>query len=333
MRRTLFLFGPSDSEGQNAIARDASGDGVQVTASLAGNLPILDYVLAQPALRRNIELAMAGYDRIALPPGAAVNIFNLVGDADAAGNALHTVQQIANQVGPRRLFNPPSRVIGTARARLPTTLAGVPGCRVPRVVAAAPGDRAALREACRGFGCWPLILRARGFHGGDNMVKVENSDALEALPELPWLYGDIFLLEYVDCRGADGLYEKTRIAMVDGQPYPRHSIISGDWLTNTHSRQWMHDDEALRRREEQRLAWLVREGLAERKDLFREIHSRIGLDVYGIDLALRDDHIVVFEANACMSFVGEHLGGDRYGYLPQYIGAIRRALKKMLLRS
>jgi glutathione synthase/RimK-type ligase-like ATP-grasp enzyme len=61
---------------------------------------------------------------------------------------------------------------------------------------------------------------------------------------------------------------------------------------------------------------------------------RIGLDVFGIDLALVDGRILVFEANACMSFVGARYGtDDRYEYLDNYVKEIRPALKKLLVKA
>ena len=75
-------------------------------------------------------------------------------------------------------------------------------------------------------------------------------------------------------------------------------------------------------------------GLKKYAKVFREIYHRVGLDVFGIDFALVDGQIMIFEANACMSFVGARYGDDeRYSYLDDYVIAVRRALKKMLIKG
>jgi hypothetical protein len=96
----------------------------------------------------------------------------------------------------------------------------------------------------------------------------------------------------------------------------------------------MDRDRSLCRREEQFLASFRDRGLGEYAAVFREIYQRVGLDVFGIDFALVDGQILIFEANACMSFVGARYGSDdRYQYLDNYVRDVRRALKKLLVKA
>jgi hypothetical protein len=96
----------------------------------------------------------------------------------------------------------------------------------------------------------------------------------------------------------------------------------------------MDRDRSLCRLEEQFLASFRDRGLGEYAAVFREIYQRVGLDVFGIDFALVDGQILIFEANACMSFVGARYGSDdRYKYLDNYVRDVRRALKKLLVRA
>ena len=68
--------------------------------------------------------------------------------------------------------------------------------------------------------------------------------------------------------------------------------------------------------------------------IFDEIQARIGLDVFGVDFAIVDDEIVIFEANACMNFLDRRFrGNDRYQYMDSHVNALKRAIKKLLLRS
>lgn len=336
MIKTLFIFGPSDMEGQNPItSRSPERGGVRVTADLQGVLPILPYVMSDQMLRANSAEVMVGVHQIQLPKNARVNLFNLVGDADSSSNMLLKIQHIANEVQPRRFFNQPSHVFRSSRGRLPKTLGNIPGCVVPRVEIANPKTFAELQVVCERFDGWPIIVRARGYHGGENMLLVSDAAQLESIGNVSWLYSGIFLIEFFDFRAADGLYQKIRVVMVDGVPYLRHCIISDKWAIHSGSRSELMDhDIDLRYREEKFLAQFCDDGLKEYGQIFQEIHRRMGLDVFGIDFALVNGQLVVFEANPCMSFLGDRYGDDdRYQYLDQYIHALRRAVKGMLLTA
>ncbi len=336
MIKTLFIFGPSDIEGQNPITSTSpEKGGVRVTADLQGVLPILPYVMNDQTLRANSAEVMVGVHQIRLPENASVNLFNLVGDADSSSNMLLKIQHIANELQPRRFFNQPSHVFRSSRGRLPKTLGDIPGCVVPRVEIANPKTFAELQAVCERFDRWPIIVRARGYHGGENMVLVSDAAQLESIENLSWLYRGIFLIEFFDFKNADGLYQKIRVVMVDGIPYLRHCIISDKWAIHTGSRaELMDQDIELCYREEKFLAQFCEAGLKQYGQIFREIHRRMGLDVFGIDFALVNGQMVLFEANPCMSFLGDRYGNDdRYQYLDQYVNALRRAIKRMLVTS
>ncbi|MBP6725197.1 MAG: hypothetical protein KA137_10180 [Halioglobus sp.] len=283
----------------------------------------------------NSHTVLVGVHEIELARNAQVNLFNLVGDADSSTAMLHKIEAIAGRIKPARLFNSPRYVFRTSRSRLPQTLAAIPRCIVPRVAAANPGNYAELRAVCREFGVWPMIVRARGFHGGEHMVLLTEEAQLESLEAQAWPYSGIVLIQYVDARNEDGLHHKIRVVMIDGEPYVRHCICSDQWAVHSSARSILMDhDSGLRHREEQFLASFRDGGLAEYAAVFREIYQRIGLDVFGIDFALVDGQILIFEANACMSFVGARYGSDdRYQYLDNYVRDIRRALKKLLVRA
>ncbi len=336
MIRTLFLLGPSDIEGNNPATRTpAQGGGWIVTTDLSGVLPILPYVKSDRTLSAKSNTVLVGVHEIQLPENARVNLFNLVGDADSSSNMLHEIQHIVNKIQPLRCFNPPSHVFRTSRGRLPKTLANIPGCIVPQVDAAHPKTFSELVAACEEFDRWPMIVRACGYHGGKHMFLIKEIAELEAIKGLSWPYGGIFLLEFFDYLNEDGLYEKTRVIMVDGIPYPRHRISSNQWAIHSGSRvDLMNRDIGLCHSEERYLSQLRDSGLAEHAPIFQEIHRRIELDVFGIDYALVDGQVVIFEANACMSFLGDRYGDDdQYQYLDSYVKALRRAIKKMLVKS
>ena len=206
---------------------------------------------------------------------------------------------------------------------------------MPRAVAADPGSFDELLAACRRFDCWPLIVRARGYHGGEHMALVTGESELESLRELAWPYAGIVLMQFIDCRTEDGLFHKIRVMMVDGEPYARQCIYSDHWKIHSGSRTGiMESDISLCQREEALLAQLRDQIQQNRAPLFRQIHERVKLDVFGIDYALVNGQMVIFEANACMHFLGrEGAGSPRYAYTGEYKKALRRALKRMLVNA
>jgi len=334
---TLFLMGPSDIEGQSWTKKKRLENGkVKGTAQWSGFLPIAPFVMADATLNEKSTFVMIGiHETLNIPKDARLNIFNLVGDADASVTTLKTIQVLENKVQPLRYFNRVSDVYKTSRERLPVTLSNIPGCSVPRVKALKPGPFDELASACEEFAVWPVIIRARGYHGGEYMLLLEDRSQLDIIKDKPWIYNGIFLIEYVDYRNGQGLYQKSRIIMVDGVPYPRHSIFSDQWAVHAASRaDLMGQDIDLCRQEEKFLAYLNDAGMQEYGEVFSAIQERIGLDVFGIDFALVDGKVVVFEANACMNFLGQNFGEhDRYQYMESYVKKLKRAVKKLLLNA
>jgi hypothetical protein len=334
---TFFLMGPSDIEGQSWTKKKRLENGrVKGTAQWSGLLPIAPFIMADATLSAKSTFVMIGiHETLKIPKNARLNLFNLVGDADASASTLKTIQLLEDKIQPLRYFNRVSDVFKTSRERLPVTLLNIPGCSVPRIKASNPRSFDEFASACEEFAVWPLIVRARGYHGGEYMLLLEDRSRLDILKDKPWIYNGIFLIEYVDYRNEQGLYQKSRIIMVDGVPYPRHSIFSEQWAVHAASRaDLMGQDIELCRQEEKFLAYLSDAGMKEYGEVFHAIQERIGLDIFGIDFALVDGKVVVFEANVCMNFLGQNYGEHgRYQYLEGYVKNLKRAVKKMLLNA
>jgi hypothetical protein len=337
MKPMLFLMGPSDIEGQSWTKKERLENGkLKGTAQWSGVLPIQQFVMADKTLKEKSTFVLIGiHETLKVPKDARLNLFNLVGDADASATSLRKIQAIENKIHPLRCFNRAGNVYRTARGGLPDILSGIPGCRVPRVKASEPESFSEFEAACDTFDSWPLIVRARGYHGGDHMILLEDRAQLEALKDNQWLYNGIFLIEFVDYRNGEKLYQKTRVMFVDGVPYPRHSIISDRWSVHSKSRDdLMALDAGLCQQEERFLAYLRDAGLKEYGDVLSAIQERVGLDIFGIDFALVDGQVVVFEANACMNFLSQDYGEDgRYRYLESYVKDLKHAVKKMLMKA
>ncbi len=322
-----------DSRGETTSVPVEGGS--MVTKELVGVVPILPFITSDRTLAAHSRSILVDQRTKLPPPNPLVNVFNLVGDADSSVNSLHKIQALINALQPRRCFNKPVDVFKTSRARLPQTLANIPGCVMPRTETADPKTFSELQAACRTFNEWPLIVRSPGYHGGDNMLLLTDESQLEDLKDLSWPYEGICLTQFLDCRDDAGLYQKIRVMMVDGVAYARQCVFSDRWKIHTKSRaDLMDQDSGLRHREEQLLAQLRDRVLKQRAPLFQEIYQRIGLDVFGIDCALVDDQFVIFEANACMHFLGgSDTSSSRYAYTGSYKNELRNALKKMLVRA
>jgi hypothetical protein len=336
VNRIYFLLGPADPPYQDSSTLMASRNGKKSgDIVLKGILPILNFVTSDPKLRKICTWFMIGTHEIKIPRNVPVTLFNLVGDADSSTTMLRQIQAIAGKVQLRRCLNPPVKVFRTTREALPKTLAGIAGCRVPAVRAVKAANFTELESACRDFGKWPLILRARGFHAGENMTLLHGPEDLGALRDLKWRHDDLLLIEFVDTRRDDGLYMKNRVVMIDGEPYMRHAIVSNRWSIHSDSRSDLMDDNLeLCAQEEAHLSYMKDTGLQQLRGTLNDIQDRIGLDIFGIDFALVEGGMVIFEANACMNFL-KHDGGEdnRYAYLEPYIKVLQRAVRKILLRA
>lgn len=334
MKTTVFLLGPSDIEGQNITNIDATNDGsFSGTAKWSGILSLEPFVSDDSSLQAKSTFCYLGLKAIRFSGQGQHNVFNLVGDADSSMTALREIQGLVDQTKPVRTFNRVQDVVKTSRARLPVTLKDIPGCRVAQLSAVQPGSFAELEESCQAFGRWPLIIRARGYHGGTHMELVEGPKQLATLRDEQWLYDGIFLIEYIDTKSADSLYRKIRVIMIDGVPMPRHCIISNQAFIHAGNRlDLMDDDDSLCQEEALFLSEFEQRILMQHGHVFESIYQRIGLDVFGIDLAIVGDELVVFEANACMNFLDQDYGSqDRFRYLEPSIKQCKRALKKLLM--
>jgi glutathione synthase/RimK-type ligase-like ATP-grasp enzyme len=237
-----------------------------------------------------------------LPPHRL--IFNAIGDADLSPVDLKAAAALVAQ-SDAPVINAPANVLATTRAANAARLAHVPGVRTPRIALTA---KARLCDAdgaenltAQGFS-FPLLLRSPGFHTGRHFRRVETPDELavnaQALPG-----GELMVMDYIDCRGADGLARKYRVMMIGGRLYPLHMAASLDWKVHYFSAA-MRDESKLQAEEARFLndmAGVLGPGAMA---AVNTIQSVLGLDYAGIDFGLNDcGELVLFEANAVMTIV------------------------------
>ncbi len=270
------------------------------------------------------------YDETTVLPPHHV-IVNAIGDADIARSALAGARSLLDHTT-APVINLPAAVAATGRGEIARRLAGVPGVitaktlQVSRDVLA--GSKAGITLADLGF-AFPVLLRTPGFHGGENFVLVEALEGLSAaVAELPG--ADLYVIQFLDARGADGKTRKYRVMMIGGELYPLHAAISNHWKIHYFSADMQDSPE--HRAEEADFLGDMRGALGPRAaTALEQIQKTLGLDYGGIDFGLNaDGDVLLFEANATMAIFppGED---SRWDYRRSPVERALRAVRKMLI--
>lgn len=257
-----------------------------------------------------------------LPPHAL--LVNAIGDADLCEAALQCARSVVAR-SPAPVINPPERVQVTGRARNAQRLGVLEGVVAPAIRVLGP--EAILTDDALSF---PLLLRRPGFHTGQHFIRVERREGLaEAIASMP--AGDLFLIEYLDARGSDGMARKYRVMFIDGVAYPLHLAISFDWKVHYFSAA-MADDVAHRQEEERFLEDMPGVLGPRAMAALGRIQAALGLDYAGIDFAVAPDgSVLLFEANATMVVFPP--GPDaRWDYRRSTIARVLDAAREMLIR-
>ena len=234
-----------------------------------------------------------------LPPHDVV--FNGIGDADLCREGLDAACRVLARTS-RPVINYPAQVRKTGRMENVERLRSLPNVVVPRmtrlprrVLAGADGAAAV---AGNGF-CFPVLLRAPGFHTGQHFIRVETPDALAAAAAA-FPGDDAWLIEQLDARDGDGMFRKFRVMIVDRQLYPLHLAISQNWKVHYFTAD-MAQSASNRRKDADFLdnmpAVVGPRGMAA----LERIGAALDLDYGGIDFAVNGaGDILLFEANATM---------------------------------
>jgi glutathione synthase/RimK-type ligase-like ATP-grasp enzyme len=228
-------------------------------------------------------------------------IFNQIADPDTHRGALERCIELCEQVN-TTVINHPRHVLQTSRDLVAEMLQGIAGVVMPRTQRFRPRspDEVLSRATAEGFD-FPFIARVAGFHGGQNMVRVNGPDDHAALHALPFDGREFYLTQYVDCRDENGFYHKQRIIVIDGEPLLRHTLYNRDWNVHGNSRAFMLERESWEE-DLARFARLRDEALPPLRPAIAEIARRLRLEYFGIDCNLRPDgQLLVFEANANMN--------------------------------
>jgi hypothetical protein len=309
------------------------GDGAGIAvlllvSAVGGNIPIAT-LLDDTVFATTVMVAEYADPAAPLPPHDLV--FNAIGDADLCRPGLEAACRLLAATG-RPVINLPQNVLLTGRAANATRLGQLPHVVAPRMKLVSRrrlGEEHAAAAVIEAGFAFPLLLRAPGFHTGQYFVCVDDVAGLNAAArELP---GDqVWLLERLDARDADGFYRKCRVMMIDGKLYPLHLAISRHWMVH-YFRADMAASADNRAKEVAFLgdleAFIGPNGFAA----LQSICAALGLDYGGIDFAVNaEGDILLFEANATMVMVP--LSADpKWDYRRPAFDAVFGAIRTMLL--
>ena len=294
-----------------------------------GSTPV-NYLAGRASYDRHFYAVTAGVEPDwALLRSKADVVFNMLGDADNGGQVLPLALQIADRLE-RPVLNHPRKVMATDRESIAQRLAGIPYCRVPKTLRFS-GEALLQAAAARHVDGieLPCLARLAGTHGGDDLDKFDDWDAIAAFvakrPQETY-----YLSEYIDYRLADGFFRKYRVICMDGQLWPYHLAIHNDWKVH-YFRTDMGQHDWMLKEEEVFLTHIDQVFDADRMAALRAIGAATGLNYCGIDCALdRNGDVLVFEANATMLVHAETT--ERFAFKNPYIAKIKDGFDAMLRR-
>jgi hypothetical protein len=297
-------------------------------SAMGGNTPTA--TLLDDSVFQTTALVAEYYDGIMpLPPHDIV--FNAIGDADLCGEGLAAACSILARAN-RPIINHPRAVLKTGRLANAERLRGIANLIAPRLVAVPrrllAGPEAARIVAGHGFS-FPVLGRALGFHTGLHFVRAETPAALaSAVEKFPG--DDVWLIELLDARNAEGCFHKFRVMIVDRQLYPLHLAISANWKVHYYTADMAHsaDNRAM---EAPFLQDMPRALGPRAMTALQRIVDVLDLDYGGIDFAIDGEgRVLFFEANATMVMVPLSLD-EKWAYRRPAFDKVFAAVRAMLL--
>ena len=315
-----------------------------VALPFRGSVPVARVLVLQSILAGNVLMHRFLDDRLFQvhvllvefwQPGIALPehdlVFNAIGDADVREEALAQAARIL-QGTTAPVFNPPSVVQPTSRARNADRLQRLHGVRTAKTVRVSRSEMVsgALPEILeRHQLCFSLLVRAPGFHMGQNCQLVESGDPLPGVLDL--LPGDeLLLLEYLNARSADGCWRKFRVLFLDGQLYPVHLAVSSHWKVHYFSAE-MAGSAAHRAEDAHFLQDMDSVLCASVIAALQRIQRVLALDYGGIDFSLdAEGRILLFEANANMAVI-RPASDAIWDYRRPAVERIYQAFQRMLI--
>lgn len=255
-------------------------------------------------------------------------IVNCVADCDIFYDKLKILNDNFAKIENCQIINHPKYILETSRDEIAKKLINIDNLIIPKTIRiVADNKKDFIKKLQKEFPKKSTILiRKIGFHRGESLIKVDIAKNLEQQLDIIAFDNQIcYATEFHNFQSSDSLYRKTRIIMINGEPYIRHQIISDNWNIHSDSRQYMLKNDNLKQEEEK----FVASSLEHLRPILNQIYDKVKLDIFGIDCALLNDNkILIFEINASMEFVNQNT--TNFKYLENQINKIKAAFIAML---
>lgn len=238
---------------------------------------------------------------------------------------------------PRPVLNAPERIARLSRDGVEALLKDAQGLVLPPVARVARAELERLAAGATSVGAvlagedFPLIIRPIDSHAGHGLAKLDDGAALAVYLETATEQA-FYLSRFVDYRGADGLFRKYRIVLIEGWPYLCHMAVSEHWMIH-YLNAGMAESAAKRAEEAHAMAVFDGGFAARHAGALRAIHERTGLDYVGIDCGeTPQGELLVFEVDSCM-IVHAMDPVDLFPYKQPVMRKLFDAFRAMLLRA
>jgi hypothetical protein len=206
---------------------------------------------------------------------------------------------------PRPFLLSTSAIRSMERDRLWQLMSGAPGVLIPPTVlldrdqlgALATGDTAI--PGLDQLATCPYLLRPLDSHGGHGLERIDApADVAPYLERHP--AEQFFWAPFIDYRGADGLFRKYRIVLMDGKPFLCHVAIAAHWMLH-YLNAGMDVDAAKRAEEAQAFATFDEAFATRHAAALRALYERTESEYITIDCAeTPGGELLIFEAGTAM---------------------------------
>ncbi len=243
-----------------------------------------------------------------LPPALPEHdvLFCAVNESDANAPSLDRLAQLVPH-WPRPVLNDPEKLKRLTREGMASLFSR------SRTISASSARRVTLSElrslaageillpALLPDSRFPIIARPVGSHCGKNLEKIDTPQELMVfLDELHDEAEEFYLAEFIDYRGADGVYRKYRIVLIEGKPFLCHMAPSDQWKIH-YVNVGMNENAAKREEEARAMETFEHDFALRHAAAFQELAESVGLDYFGIDCSeTTDGRLVLFEAETAM---------------------------------
>lgn len=222
-------------------------------------------------------------------------IINLCADPDEYQNALINLDEALGETTP--VFNHPRAIALSRRDIVAKLMKGVPNLTVPmclRFTANRKGSFEATFE--EGGFKYPVLVRPTTSQSGHGLLKIDEPSDWQKIYLTHWYKRSFYMSEFIDYRSANGNYHKVRVSFIGGKPRIRGWQESRDWLLTGSQTELLSD----------RPDYLINtiRSLASNEKFLKmreELARRLPLDFFGVDIGVKEDEFILFEATAAMS--------------------------------